>query len=95
MDDLEKWAADYRAMRETLAPDDRHRWILFIKELRATYGYSIEAAEQDALSQPVWRRWVERQINTDPRCEKMARYHIRHRAERALIREQDGKLIIR
>jgi hypothetical protein len=45
--------------------EDRNRWILLIKELRIEHNASIFDAERIALSDPQWRRWVERQIKTD------------------------------
>lgn len=88
-------AAQYREMREARGSDDRSRWLLLIKELRATHQCSIYEAERLALLQPAWRRWVERQINSDRECAKMARNHIRYNGDHALIAEDDGKLIVR
>jgi hypothetical protein len=69
---------------------DRNRWILLIKELRAEHGVSILAAERLALADARWRRWVDRKINTDPRCRRMALHHMRHNGADALI-ERDGE----
>jgi len=69
---------------------DRNRWILLIKDLRAEHGVSILAAERLALADARWRRWVDQQINTDPRCRRMALHHIRYNGADALI-ERDGE----
>jgi hypothetical protein len=95
VENLEELADYYRKARDALAPEDGQRWIMLIKELRATNGYGIAEAERDALSQPAWRRWVERQINSDPKCAKSARFHIRYRGADALIEERDGRYVIR
>ncbi|RUX24252.1 hypothetical protein EOA23_22505 [Mesorhizobium sp. M2A.F.Ca.ET.042.01.1.1] len=72
--------------------EDRNRWILHIKELRFRQGASILEAERIALSDPHWRRWVERQINTDERCHKFARSHMKANREAALI-YKDGEML--
>jgi len=43
------------------------------------HGCDIAEAERIALADPAWRRWVERQINTDIECRRMAQCHIRYR----------------
>jgi hypothetical protein len=93
-DDVEEPAAYYRRLRTERGPEDRSRWALLIKELRLTHGCSIYEAEKLALAQPVWKRWVERQITHDFRCARMARSHIRYNGDRALIAEENGRLII-
>lgn len=74
---------------------ERDRWILHIKELRERHGISIFDAERLALVDPQWRRWVERQINNDDRCRRMALSHIRYNREMALIERQGDRLVIR
>jgi hypothetical protein len=95
MNRSEDRAEFYRQLREERSPDDRQRWILLIKELRAEHGCSIYDAERIALLNPIWKRWVERQINNDRRCAKMARYHIRHNGDAALLVEYEEKLTVR
>ena len=85
----------YRQLRQGMGPDDRNQWALLIKELRATHGYSIYDAERAALLDPVWRRWVERQINGDERCTRMASSHMHYNGEASHIVEADGRLIVR
>lgn len=68
---------------------DRNLWVLHIKKLRADHGVGLIEAERIALADPYWRRWVERQINTDNQCRRMALRHIRERGADALI-ERDG-----
>lgn len=75
--------------------DERDRWIMLIKKIRIERGVSIYEAERFALSQPGWRRWVERQVTIDVRCRKMARYHIRQHGEAALVYEAEGTLKVR
>lgn len=69
--------------------EDRNRWILLIKDLRAEHETSILDAEHIALADPAWRRWAEQQINGDKRCRRMALNHIRYNGEMSLI-ERDG-----
>ncbi|MCW2390169.1 hypothetical protein M2333_003215 [Sphingobium sp. B11D3B] len=76
-------------------PKDRSRWLLLIKEMRAAHSCGIYEAECRALQQPAWKRWVARQINHDAECAKMARSHIRYNGDKALIAEDNGKLIVR
>jgi len=78
----EELIESYRQLRAERPQD---RWILYIKELRATHGVSILEAQKLALSDPTWRRWVERQINSDQRCRKEALAHIRYNGEASLI----------
>jgi hypothetical protein len=75
--------------------EDRNRWILLIKDLRFQHNVSILDAERIALSDPQWRRWVERQINTDMRCHRMAIKHIRHNGPNALIERDGDRLKVR
>ena len=57
--------------------DERDRWIKLIKEIPIGHGFSLFEAQRFALSQPEWRRWVERQITQDEQCQRMARSHLR------------------
>lgn len=68
---------------------ERDRWITHIKSLREEHNASILKAERIALADLAWRRWVERQINSDERCRRMAHSHIRYNGEAALIK-RDG-----
>lgn len=95
MEGPENLARYYRQLQEERRPEDGSRWLLLIKELRATHSCGIYEAESLALRQPAWKRWVERQINSDPQCAKMARSHIGYNGDRALIAEENGKLIVR
>ncbi|TPN80934.1 hypothetical protein FJ987_27845 [Mesorhizobium sp. CU2] len=72
--------------------EDRDRWILHIKEVRARHGVSLLEAERIALSDPLWRRWVERQINTDERCRKFARTHMAANRQASLV-YRDGEVL--
>lgn len=72
--------------------EDRNRWILLIKDLRVEHDTSILGAERLALGDPAWRRWVERQINNDKQCRRMALNHIRYNGEASLI-ERDGDIL--
>lgn len=74
---------------------DRNQWILHIKELREQRGVGIFEAEQLALAEPHWRRWVERQINSDERCRRMAVSHIRYNGDAALIERRGDTLVVR
>ena len=74
---------------------DRERWIRHIKELRARDHVSIFEAERITLSDPSWKRWLERQINTDQRCHRMALYHVKLHGEAGLLMEEDGVLKVR
>lgn len=95
MQNPEEQARFYRQLREERSPNDRHQWVLLIKELRVTHGCSIYDAQRLALLKPIWRRWVERQINHDLRCARMARRHIRCNGDAALLVDRDAKLTIR
>lgn len=74
---------------------ERNRWIMQIKVLREERNASILEAERIALTDPGWRRWVERQINSDERCRRMALYHIRQNGEAALIKLDGEELKVR
>ncbi|KPF69807.1 hypothetical protein IP88_11530 [alpha proteobacterium AAP81b] len=95
MNGSEDQARFYRKLREERRPHDRQRWILLIKELRAMHGCGIYDAERIALQNPIWKRWVEHKINHDLRCAKMARSHVRHNGDAALLVDNDGKLTVR
>jgi len=56
--------------------EERSRWISHIKQLRQERSVGLFEAERMALAQPEWRRWMERQINSDIRCRKVARSHM-------------------
>lgn len=74
---------------------DRDGWILLIKSLRDEHGWTIIDAERTALADPTWRRWVERQINNDAKCRRMALSHIRHHGDASLIDRHEETLIVR
>lgn len=74
---------------------DRMRWTAHIKALRAKHGVSLDEAHLLASRQPEWRRWVERQVNSDPRCRQMALRHIRHLGRGALLFEAGEMLRVR
>jgi len=76
-------------------PDERDRWITLIKDLRQENGVSILEAERIALGKDEWRRWVDRQINTDMRCRRMALFHIRSNGIASLIEKDGDKLKVR
>lgn len=61
---------------------DRMRWIIQIEQLREEHGVSIYEAERMALSSEEWRRWTERQINSDKQCRKMELFHIDRHGEK-------------
>jgi hypothetical protein len=82
-------AAWYRE-RRAIEQDPEIRWVLLIKGLRAEHGFSILEAERIALGDPALRKWVERQINTQPRCRKQAVAHIRLNGSASLI-EREGE----
>lgn len=65
--------------------DDRSRWNRHIKQVRVEYGVGLYEAERIVLADPGWRRWVERRINSDARCRRMALAHIRVRGRDALL----------
>lgn len=75
--------------------EDRNRWIKLIKDLRVQYDASILDAERIALSDPAWRRWVEKQINSDTKCRRMALSHIRYNGDASLIERDDEMLKVR
>lgn len=72
--------------------EDRNSWILYIKEVRARHGVNLLEAERIALSDPHWRRWVVRQINTDGRCRRFARSHMAANRQASLV-YRDGEVL--
>ena len=74
---------------------ERDRWIEHIKQVRAEHGISILAAERLALADDHWRRWVERQINNDDRCRRMALRHIHYNGDEALICQSRNRFNVR
>jgi hypothetical protein len=73
----------------------RGRWIHHIKQLRTEHEIGLLEAEQIALANAEWRRWVEHQINTDNQCRRMALRHIRERGEDALIERAGDRFKVR
>ncbi len=69
--------------------------IMHIKVLREERDGSILDAERIALTDPGWRRWVKRQINSNERCRRMALCHMRHNGEAALIKRDGEELKVR
>ncbi|TIX52142.1 hypothetical protein E5222_04625 [Alteraurantiacibacter aquimixticola] len=82
-------------MREARDPEDGMQWILFVKETRLRNGCSIEEAHQIAHRDLQWRRWVQRRINVDPQCRKMALRHIRDTGDGALIVKDGNRLRVK
>jgi hypothetical protein len=76
-------------------PDERDRWITLIKSLRQEHGVSIYDAERIALGEVAWQRWVDRQINTDMRCRRMALFHIRSNGSASLLEKDGDQLKVR
>ena len=64
---------------------DRDPWTRRIKQVRFEHDVDLFEAERIVLADPRWRRWVERRINTDPQCRRVAIAHIRVRGADALI----------
>lgn len=64
---------------------DRDPWTRHIKHVRLEHDVALFDAERIVLADPRWRRWVERRINTDPQCRRMALAHIRVHGDDALI----------
>jgi hypothetical protein len=75
--------------------EERDRWIRLIKDLRIEHNISLPDAEKMALTRPEWRRWVQRQIDSDLRCKRMARRHIEYRGEDALLERQGDRFVLR
>ena len=75
--------------------EERTRWTSRIKQLRQEHGVGIFEAERIALAQPEWRRWVERQINSDIKCRKVARSHMHIHGPASLIYEDGDTLKVR
>lgn len=95
MQDAASLMAFYRNRRAELDLSDGSHWHLLIKEIRLSEACSIEEAYAIALTDPIWRRWFERQINSDPACWKAALRHMRDSGDRSLIARQDGRLLVR
>jgi hypothetical protein len=74
---------------------EESRWTEMIKTVRQRHGVGIFEAEKLPWEEPQWRRWVERQINRDPKCRKMALHHMRSHGGASLVLEQDGRLVVR
>ena len=75
--------------------EERHRWILRIRETRQRHDCGIFDAERLAVAEPNWRRWVERQINADAKCRRMALRHIRFHGTASLIDQAGDRLFVR
>lgn len=75
--------------------EERLRWIKLIKTLREEHSVSIYEAERIASAQPEWRRWVERQINSDHQCRRMALRHIKNSGSAALLVQVGETLKVR
>lgn len=75
--------------------EDRDLWISLIKALRVEHDAGILGAERIALADPAWRRWVERQINSDTKCRRMALSHVRYNGEASLIERDGDRLKVR
>jgi hypothetical protein len=76
-------------------PEERNVWIREIKRLREEHGVSIFEAEALALGDPRWRRWVEKMINSDERCRRMALSHIRYNGDAALVQVSGNRFKVR
>jgi hypothetical protein len=85
----------YRTRREGLDPADGNRWYLFIKELRAERGCSLEEAHRLAVADPTWRRWLEGRINHDSSCRKSALRYVRNNGEQSLLQLVGDRLKVR
>lgn len=68
---------------------------MHIKLLREEHDASILQAERIALADLGWRRWVERQINSDMRCRRMALSHIHYNGGAALLVRDGDELNVR
>jgi hypothetical protein len=74
---------------------ERNRWISYIKQLRQERGVGLFDAERIALAHPEWRRWVERQINSDIKCRRVARSHMQMHGPASLIYQDGDTLKVR
>jgi hypothetical protein len=75
--------------------EERNRWISHIKQLRHEHDVGLFEAERIALAEPEWRRWVERQINSDIKCRKAARSHMQMHGPASLIYQDGDALKVR
>jgi hypothetical protein len=95
--DKDFWRRAEKFCRERLSADpafdissyyfDNHLgWIELIKSLRTLRGVGLFEAQKEALENPRWRAWVIRQAQSDPRCAKEVRAHMRQFGDASLIR---------
>jgi hypothetical protein len=68
----------------------RNHW----KLLKAERRRDITGVKRLALSDLVWRRWVERQINSNPECQRMAQRNIRNCRADELIEQEEDRLMM-
>ena len=70
-------------------------WFQLIKSIRAEHGVGIHEAERRALADPVRRRWVEKRINADRKCRKLAEHHMAAHGQASLIGREGETLVVR
>ena len=66
-------------------------WPETIKALRTIYGMSIAEAQDLALQDKRWLRWVKQRCLADRSCAKQAHYAARHGTLKNWITLKDGK----
>ena len=70
-------------------------WIELMKTVRQIHDVSLDEATRLVLAHEGWRRWVDRRINSDPKCRKMAWAHMRHGGADALIEKEGDRFRVR
>lgn len=75
--------------------DSDGNWFEMIKSIRAERGVSILDAEKLAVRDPKWRRWLERRINSDRKCQKLAFTDMRLNGRDSLICWVGDRLVVR
>ena len=75
--------------------DEDGDWFRLIKSIRAQRGVGILEAEKIAVQEPKWRRWLERRINIDRKCRKLALYDMRLNGAESLICWEGERLVVR
>lgn len=70
-------------------------WFELIKTIRAEHGVGILEAEKVAVQDPTRRRWLERRINSDRKCRKLALSDIKQNGDDSLVCWQGDRLVVR
>ena len=69
-------------------------WVRTIKTVREFRNCDLPTAQEDVLSHKGWQRIIQKKLESDPECRKLAHHHCRSHPYSGLIRKDEDRYTI-